>query len=74
MEIAQAGLAMGRPMTTPPGLDSAKVVILTHRLRVESLRRLRSVPRGGGRHGATVEAVEEIRREFVAPLRGGPAR
>jgi tripartite-type tricarboxylate transporter receptor subunit TctC len=28
MEIAQAGLAMGRPVTAPPGVDPAKVKIL----------------------------------------------
>jgi tripartite-type tricarboxylate transporter receptor subunit TctC len=28
MEIAQAGLGMGRPMTAPPGVDAAKVAVL----------------------------------------------
>ena len=32
MEIAQAGLGMGRPMTAPPGVDAAKVAILRQAL------------------------------------------
>lgn len=32
MEIAQAGLAMGRPMAAPPGVDPAKVAILRQAL------------------------------------------
>jgi tripartite-type tricarboxylate transporter receptor subunit TctC len=32
MEIAQAGLAMGRPMTAPPGVDPGKVAIMRQAL------------------------------------------
>lgn len=32
MDIAQAGLAMGRPMTAPPGVDPAKVGVLRQAL------------------------------------------
>ena len=32
MEIAQAGLAMGRPMAAPPGVDPAKVAVLRQAL------------------------------------------
>ncbi|MDO9439983.1 MAG: tripartite tricarboxylate transporter substrate-binding protein, partial [Beijerinckiaceae bacterium] len=32
MEIAQAGLAMGRPMLAPPGVEAAKVAILRNAL------------------------------------------